>query len=83
MMERWQLQDAKNRFSEVVEKAVQDGPQIVTRRGVETVVVISMEEYKRLTRPRTDLVEFFRRSPLAGIALDLERNKELSREVDL
>jgi prevent-host-death family protein len=83
MMERWQLQDAKNRFSEVVEKAVQDGPQIVTRRGVETVVVISMEEYKRLTRPRTDLVEFFRRSPLAGIALDLERNKDLPREVDL
>lgn len=73
MMERWQLQDAKNRFSEVVEKAVQGGPQIVTRRGVETAVVISMEEYKRLTRPRTDLVEFFRRFPLAGIALDLER----------
>lgn len=73
MMEHWQLQDAKNRFSEVVEKAVQGGPQIVTRRGVETAVVISMEEYKRLTRPRTDLVEFFRRSPLAGIALDLER----------
>lgn len=83
MRESWQLQDAKNRFSEVVEKAVNTGPQIVTKRGIETVVIMSVEEYRRLTRPKTDLVEFFQNSPLKGIELDLDRNKDLSREVDL
>ena len=83
MLESWQLQDAKNRFSEVVEKAVNTGPQIVTKRGIETVVIMSVEEYRRLTRPKTDLVEFFQNSPLKGIELDLDRNKDLPREVDL
>ena len=79
MLESWQLQDAKNRFSEVVEKAVNTGPQIVTKRGIETVVIMSVEEYRRLTSPKTDLVEFFQNSPLNGIELDLDRNKEIGR----
>ncbi len=83
MRESWQLQDAKNRFSEVVEKAVNTGPQIVTKRGIETVVIMSVEEYRRLTSFKTDLVEFFQNSPLKGIELDLDRNKDLPREVDL
>ena len=82
-MEHWQLQEAKNRFSEVVEKALRDGPQIVTKRGVETVVVLSVEAYRKLTKPKTDLVDFFRRSPLRGVKLDLTRSKELPRGVDL
>lgn len=43
----WQLQDAKARFSELVERALSDGPQHVTRRGVPTVVVISESEYEK------------------------------------
>lgn len=82
MLESWQLQDAKNRFSEVVEKAVKTGPQIVTKRGIETVVIMSVEEYRRLTRPQAGLVDFFKHSPLHGIELDLERNKDLPREVE-
>jgi len=82
MMEYWQLQDAKNRFSEVVEKALRNGPQIVKKRGVDTVVIVSVEEYRRLIRPKTTLVDFFRNSPLKGVGLDLERSKELPREVD-
>ena len=82
-MEHWQLQEAKNRFSEVVEKALHKGPQIVTRRGIDTVVILSIEEYRELTRPKMSLVEFFRKSPLRDVELDLERNKELAREVDL
>lgn len=46
-MAKWQLQDAKAKFSKVVEDAVEKGPQIVTKRGVETAVVISFEEWKR------------------------------------
>ena len=82
-MDHWQLQQAKNRFSEVVKKALRDGPQIVTKRGVETAVVMSVEEYKKLTRPKSDLAEFFRKSSLRESNLDLDRNKDLGREIDL
>jgi antitoxin Phd len=44
----WQLQDAKARFSELIEATLRDGPQVVTRRGVETAVVVPIEEWKRL-----------------------------------
>ena len=44
----WQLQDAKARFSELVKDTLKHGPQTVTRRGVETVVVVPVEEWRRL-----------------------------------
>jgi len=77
----WQLQEAKNKLSEVVDRALKDGPQEITKHGKKTAVVISMHEYKRLKHRKGTLVDFFRRSPLAGI--DLDRKKDLSREVDL
>jgi prevent-host-death family protein len=80
MRQVWQLQEAKSRFSEVVDKAIQDGPQMVTRRGREAVVVISCDEYARLRKPELGLVEFFRSSPLAGVELDLERDQSFARE---
>jgi len=83
MNARWQLQEAKNKLSQVVEQALQRGPQIITRRGKETVVVLAVEEYRKLTRPTSRLTQFFRRSPLAGIDLDLARSPEPSRTIDL
>ena len=80
---KWQLQDAKNRFSELVEKAINLGPQTVTKRGIEAVVVVSFDEYKKLTKPKSSLVDFFKNSPLHDIELDLERDKNLPREVEL
>jgi len=47
-MAKWQLQDAKAKFSKVVDDAVEKGPQIVTRRGVETAVVASIAEWRRV-----------------------------------
>jgi antitoxin Phd len=79
----WQLQDAKNRFSEVVNKALDEGPQIVTRRGKEVVVVLSSDEYAELKKSQPSLVEFFRQSPLVGVELDLERDQSLPRAFDL
>jgi len=79
----WQLQEAKNRLSQVLDHAVHEGPQTITLRGKPTAVVISVEEFERLTRPRTRLVDFFRKSPLHGVELDLDRSKDLPREVDL
>ena len=79
----WQLQEAKNRFSEVVNKALKEGPQTVTRHGEEIVVILSKAEYSRLLKSQTSLLEFFRQSPLVGIELDLDRDQSLPRDVDL
>jgi prevent-host-death family protein len=80
-MEHWQLQDAKNRFSEVINKALRDGPQVVTRRGKKTVVIMSVEQYQSLIKPKMNIVDFFQESPLRSEGLDLTRKKDVSREV--
>jgi prevent-host-death family protein len=81
---RWQLQEAKNRLSEVVRKATEEGPQVITLRGNDAVVVIAAKDYKQLSRrPRGTLVQFLRNSPLAGIALDLDRSPDTGRSVAL
>ena len=80
-MERiWPLQDAKNKFSEVVERALQQGPQVVTRRGEKAVVVMAYREYDQLRKSRGKLSEFFRDSHLAGI--EFERDQSLPRGQD-
>lgn len=79
----WQLQEAKNRLSQVVDSALHDGPQTITLRGKPTAVVISFEEYRKLTLPRVGLTAFFEQSPLYGVELDVSRSSDLPREVDL
>ena len=83
MQHTWALQEAKNRFSELVEQALHDGPQVVTRRGKETVVVLSVEAFHKLTAKQESLVTFLRNSPLTGVELDLERTPDYGREVTL
>jgi prevent-host-death family protein len=83
MNHEWQLQDAKNRFSEVVEKACEEGPQTVTKRGRPAVIVVSVKDYRRLRKRGCGLVDFLRKSGLHGVDLDLKRNRDLSRKVDL
>lgn len=79
----WQLQEAKNKFSSLVDKAHQDGPQVVTKHGRESVVVIAIEDYQKLNKPKTDMVSFFRSSPLFGLDPDLTRDKSSFRDVEL
>jgi len=74
----WQLQDAKNRLSEVIELALNQGPQLITRRGRKTAVIISYREYAKTRKPTRTLSEFFRFSPL--IDIELERDKSLPRD---
>jgi prevent-host-death family protein len=73
MQRVWQIQEAKNKLSEVVEGALEEGPQILTRRGIEVAVVLSFSEYQEMKKKQTSLLEFFQRSPLAE--LDLERDR--------
>jgi len=77
----WQLQDAKNKLSELIERAIHDGPQEITRRGKKTAVVLSFQEYVRLLKGAESLDRFFQKSPLRG--LSIERTKDTPREVDL
>lgn len=79
----WQLQEAKNRLSQVVDSALHDGPQTITLRGKPAAVVVSFEEFRKMTQPRTGLSQFFRQSPLHTIELDLNRSADLSLEVEL
>jgi prevent-host-death family protein len=82
----WQVQTAKARFSEVFRKARTEGPQIVTRQGKESVTVIATEELEKLRRrerkPKS-LVQFLRESPWMGVELDLERDKDPGRDIEL
>ncbi len=82
----WQLQTAKARFSEVFRKARSEGPQWITRQGKEAVVVLPAEEFEKLKRRRKQsmsLVQFFAESPLAGSGIDLERQPDYGRPIDL
>lgn len=85
-MRTWKLEDAKNRFSEVVRRALAHEPQRVTRHGRDAVVVVSADDYARLTAPR-GLVAFMRESPLADALaegdLQLERHTDPGRDVSL
>ena len=81
-MRRWQLQEAKNRFSDVVNRAQSEGPQIVTKRGLEAAVVLSYDEYRRLMGQKLSFEEFLLTAPPFD-DLDLERSKEPSRDVEL
>jgi prevent-host-death family protein len=83
MGDRWQLQEAKNRLSELVRKARDEGPQVITVHGADAAVVMSAEQYARLSRRKGTLVDFLRRSPLVGEELDLTRSRDRGRSVDV
>ncbi|MGQ0815739.1 MAG: type II toxin-antitoxin system prevent-host-death family antitoxin [Gemmatimonadota bacterium] len=86
-MGTWKLEDAKNQFSKLVREARQKGPQIVTRHGQEEVVVIAVEEYRRLARRSGSFVAFMRKSPLAKALaageIELTRTRDLPRDISL
>jgi len=77
----WQLQEAKQKFSQVVQRALDEGPQVVTRHGETVVVIVSAGEYQRLTGSKPDLADFLLYGPDLSV-LDLERAPDLPREID-
>jgi len=81
----WQLQEAKNKFSQLVEKARKFGPQIVTKHGKEAAVVLSYEDYKKMMPPKTNLIDFLRKSPLSQFEIDFSslRQKDKPRYIEL
>lgn len=82
-MNRWQLQDAKARLSELVKAVATEGPQEITVHGRPAAVVLAPEEYARLAGPPPPFVEFIRESPLAGTEFKPRRNRSTTRPVRL
>jgi len=85
-MHAWQLQTAKARFSELFRLARSEGPQLITRQGKEGVIMLPVEQFEQLTasaRRKKSLLQFFQESPLVGLELDFERDKDVGRELNL
>lgn len=81
-MQTWQMQTAKARFSDVVKRASDVGPQEITVHGRPVAVVISRELFDRLSGNHESLVDFMRHSPLVGQdTLDFMRDHSLPRDV--
>jgi antitoxin Phd len=85
MMHIWQLQEAKAQFSHVVKMAKTQGPQSVTVRGIEEIIIIAKTDFDRLTKPKSNSIfKFFQNSPLRGMDLDFSRaTQERSRDIEL
>jgi prevent-host-death family protein len=81
MSDRWQLQEAKQRFSELIRSVEADGPQFVTRHGQEVAVVLSITEYRHLRQGEPDFKEYLQSAP--DIDLDVSRSPLPARRVDL
>lgn len=76
----WQMQEAKSKFGEVIEEALKQGPQVITKHGRETAIVLSWEDYRRMTISQKKLSDFFGESPLVGVELDLARDASPVRD---
>jgi antitoxin Phd len=79
----WQLQEAKSKFSQVVERTLEKGVQIVTRRGRKTVVILPFDEYERLMKHTESLSQFLLASPLVGSDLVIERDESTPRDLEI
>lgn len=80
--ENWTVANAKARLSEVMERA-QSAPQMITRNGKPSVVVVSVDEWRRRTERKGTLAEFLMDSPMRGAELDLARLSDEPRDPKL
>jgi prevent-host-death family protein len=79
----WTVAEAKAKFSEIIERAMSEGPQTITRKGRTAAVVVGAEEWQRKTQRVGNLAEFFAASPLRGSGLKIRRLKERPRKINL
>ncbi len=83
MHSEWQLQEAKGNLSQLIKRAANGDAQTVTVHGKPTAVVVSAEEYARLTRHRGKLSTALLRPDLAGKDLDFSRSRNTGRDIEL
>jgi prevent-host-death family protein len=83
MAQVWQIQEAKNKLSEVITRAASEGPQTITKRGLATAVVLSAQDYDNLVGRREGIVACFLNAPRGDGDLDITRDTAAIREIDL
>ncbi|MGA9496763.1 MAG: type II toxin-antitoxin system Phd/YefM family antitoxin [Terriglobales bacterium] len=81
--QNWTVAEAKAKFSAMIERAMSEGPQTITRHGRTAAIVVGAEEWQRKTTRVGNLAEFFAQSPLRGSGLKLRRSKQRPRKIDL
>ncbi|NOQ37141.1 MAG: hypothetical protein GQ569_14820 [Methylococcaceae bacterium] len=79
----WTQEDAKNSFDSLIEEALAHHEQIIELKNQQKVMVVSLEDYKKKLKPKNTLVDFFKESPLYDLPLDLERDKDTGRTIEL
>jgi len=79
----WSVAEAKAKFSEIIERAMSEGPQTITRNGRTAAVVVGAEEWQRKTTRVGNLAEFFAQSPLRVSGLKIRRFKQRPRKIRL
>jgi prevent-host-death family protein len=79
----WTVAEAKAKFSEVIDRALAEGPQTITRKGRAAAVLVGAVEWQRKTQRVGNLAEFFAASPLRGSGLKIRRSKERPRKIKL
>jgi prevent-host-death family protein len=83
-MKRYQLQDAKAHLSEFVTKVAEHGPYVITVHGKEKAALVSIDVFDKMyPSAKEPLLEFFRKSPLRGSDLKVQRDKAPMRKVEL
>ena len=79
----WTVAEAKAKFSEIIERALAEGPQTITKRGRTAAIVVGAEEWERKTKRAGNLAEFFAASPLRESGLTIRRRKTQPRKINL
>lgn len=82
-LQSWTVAEAKAKFSEIIERAMSEGPQTITRNGHTAAVVVGADEWQRKTRRVGNLAEFFAQSPLRESGLNIRRIKQRPRKIAL
>jgi prevent-host-death family protein len=82
-LKKWTVASAKAHLSQVIEEALHEGPQTITRHGRDAVVIVSAAEWESKTKRKGSLADFFAESPLRDSGLAIERDREKPREIEL
>ncbi|KKB96700.1 Phd YefM [Candidatus Arcanobacter lacustris] len=80
-MEIWQTQEAKAKLTELMNKA-KIRPQIISRRGINEIVMMNIKDYEKLCNKKEDIVSFFKNSPLNNLEIEFERDKSPTRDIE-
>lgn len=79
----WQIQEAKSKFSKLIEIVQEEGMQKITKNGKEVAVLLSQKEFEELKQNKESFLDFFREAPCSELDLDIQRSTSPSREIEL